>query len=308
MANTATTSTPISSSKTPRYPDKYRAKNHQLQMFKTIIDECGAMCFMYKNHPVSNVVDVGCGDGKVTSVFWEKYLSVKIPPPDSIVAFDLNPSFIKTANEKYGDRIKFDVCDITDEEKVKTLYSGQKFDVVTSFMALHWTDFSKALRIISDCLLKENGKFVMTVSVAQSCKYMLHITAIITKKYPEWAVYINDFGKIKASKYGFGLTIGDDIPNTMTGMRPIFEECGLCVDVVEYPVVTCEYSDSDEMKDVMENLLPEVGIMSDDEVERYMVVYVKEYLNVYGAARAQFPILYAQLYKKKKENSSNNST
>ncbi|XP_074661851.1 juvenile hormone acid O-methyltransferase-like [Tubulanus polymorphus] len=298
MAKYPVTSTPTQSSKTPRYPDEYTAKNHQLQMFKTVIDECGAMCFMYRNHPVSNVVDAGCGDGKVTSVFWDKYLSVKIPPPDSIVAFDLNPSFIKNATAKYGDRIRFDVCDITDEEKVMKLYSGQKFDVVTSFMALHWTNFPKALRIISECLLKPNGKFVMTVSVAQSCKYMLHITAIMAKKYPEWATYINDFKKIKASNYGLGMTIEDEISNVMTDMRPTFEECGLGIDVIEYPMVTCKYSDSDEMRDVMKNLLSEVGIIPEDKVDQYMNDYAKEYLNVYGSAKAQFPIMYAQLYKK----------
>ncbi|XP_064646173.1 uncharacterized protein LOC135499357 [Lineus longissimus] len=303
MAKNPTTSTPISSSsKTPRYPDEYRAKNHQLQMFKTVMDECGAMCFMYKNHPVRNVVDVGCGDGKVTSVFWDKYLSVKIPPPDSIVALDLNPSFIKNANEKYGNRIRFDVCDITDEEKVAALYSGEKFDVVTSFMALRWINFPKALRIISDCLLKENGKFVMTVSAAQSCKYMLHVTAIMAKKYPEWAQYINDFERIKASNYGLGVTIEEEIPNTMMDMRPTFEECGLGDDVIEYPMVTCEYSNSDEMRDVMKNLLSEVGIMPENKVDQYMADYIKEYLKVYGSARAQFPILYAQLYKKNKDS------
>jgi SAM-dependent methyltransferase len=123
------------------------------------------------------------------------------------MGFDLNEKFIEAAKKNYGENIRFDVCDITDENRVAELYGDAKFDVVTSFMALHWTNFSKALKVNSNQLLNTEGKFVMTVSVPQSFKYMLIISRLIANEYPKWAKYILDFEKIKASNYGLCVSL-----------------------------------------------------------------------------------------------------
>ena len=97
-----------------------------------------------------NVLDVGCGDGKLTA------LVAKAFPEKKIVGCDISVNMIKFAQEKFPaaeyPNLSFVVKDACD------LNYASEFDRVVSFSSLHWIKDQKvALRSIYEAL-KPGGK------------------------------------------------------------------------------------------------------------------------------------------------------
>src|SRR5579863_9512593 len=101
--------------------------------------------------PISNLLDVGCGEGYFTS-------SIKA---NKALGIDINDLCIKSAKLNYEtDSVKFICGDIT---KLKL---GTKFDVVLCFSVLHWIpDAQVALENIYDCC--DVGGFVYVIMAAK---------------------------------------------------------------------------------------------------------------------------------------------
>ena len=76
-----------------------------------------------------SILDVGCGTGRTT----QKLASMI--PAGSIKGIDLSKNMIDYANQKkdsYCTNLSFEVADVTE------LQEENKYDVVTSFLCLHW--------------------------------------------------------------------------------------------------------------------------------------------------------------------------
>lgn len=78
------------------------------------------------------VLDIGCGDGKISSLIAEK--------AGSVVGIDISPSMIEFAKKQYGsENLFFEVQDATN------LPFKESFDSVVSFTTLQWIPNQEAV-------------------------------------------------------------------------------------------------------------------------------------------------------------------
>ncbi len=101
-----------------------------------------------------HVLDVGCGDGKVSAEI------AQAVPRGSVVGIDASPQMIKFARTAFPSgkvpNLKFQVMDA---HKIRF---GRKFDVIFSNAALHWMDDHQAfLRGVAACL-RSGGRLVVS--------------------------------------------------------------------------------------------------------------------------------------------------
>lgn len=101
-------------------------------------------------NPNDKVLDVGCGDGKITAIIAHNITK------GSIVGLDISEKMIKQASADFKNKnLIFRTGTAT-----YIPYKG-KFDKVVSFCALHWVvDQEQALQSMRDCL-KPNGSMLL---------------------------------------------------------------------------------------------------------------------------------------------------
>jgi len=91
------------------------------------------------NNP-KNILDIGCGDGKITAFIAQKY------PNATVIGIDNSPDMIAFAQSHFGHipNLSFECIDAA-----SIGYSNQ-FDLIVSFFCLHWvTDQDAALRALA---------------------------------------------------------------------------------------------------------------------------------------------------------------
>ena len=137
-----------------------------------------------------SVLDLGCGDGKVTSEI-ATHLD-----KGCVVGIDSSVDMIKLANKTFPEddqpNLKFKVKDF------RTINYDAKFDVIFSNAALHWIkDHQNLLKSIKKSL-KSNGKILIQMGGKGNAKEILDIGDEMTRD-PEWNAYFNDF----SFPYGF---------------------------------------------------------------------------------------------------------
>jgi trans-aconitate 2-methyltransferase len=93
------------------------------------------------------ILDVGCGDGKITAE-----IAAQVPQ-GSVLGFDLSRNMIDFASKNFTQpNLRFEVGDVCE------LPYREEFDLAVSFFTLHWVRAQeKALRSIRKAL-KENGQ------------------------------------------------------------------------------------------------------------------------------------------------------
>jgi SAM-dependent methyltransferase len=99
--------------------------------------------------PGDKVIDIGCGPGQI----------VPLLPPVDYVGFDVNKSYIASAQQKYGDRAMFLAGDITSLRNDSRLRAA---DLVLGIGILHHLDDARASECVrfAHCALKRGGRFV----------------------------------------------------------------------------------------------------------------------------------------------------
>lgn len=136
------------------------------------------------------MLDMGCGDGKITSeiaTHLEK---------GCILGIDSSEDMIKLAKETFPEseqsNLKFKVKDFQD------LNYKEEFDLIFSNAALHWVkDHSQILKSIKRSL-KPDGKILIQMGGKGNGREILDISNEMTHK-PEWNSYFKDFN----FPYGF---------------------------------------------------------------------------------------------------------
>lgn len=121
------------------------------------------------------ILDVGCGDGKITKEL------LSLVPSGSLVGLDLSPSQIAFAKSMETKNLSFEVGDIQE------LLYDQQFDLVTAFTAMQWVpDQIKGFKAIHRSL-KPHGKLVLTVPTGITWQLSEAVREVITKD--EWKIY-----------------------------------------------------------------------------------------------------------------------
>lgn len=125
------------------------------------------------------VLDVGCGDGKITALLAQKL------PEGSVVGIDISQSMIDFASHKYAE-IEYPNLNFQKLDAAEITFENQ-FDVVTSFSALHWVmDQEKALKAIHQALNPGGAVYIQTYGAGVMNITMIADSLINTKKWSQY--------------------------------------------------------------------------------------------------------------------------
>lgn len=107
-----------------------------------------------KLHGDEHILDVGCGDGKVTAEI------ARAVPRGAVTGVDASMEMLKFAKKTFPatkiPNLKFKACDAREIE------FKEKFDVVFSNAALHWVDDHEAFLRGASAALKPGGRLVVS--------------------------------------------------------------------------------------------------------------------------------------------------
>ena len=131
-----------------------------------------------------DVLDVGCGDGKVTAQI------ASLVPRGSVIGVDASLQMVEFASAHFGpDRLpnlKFQVAD------ARELGFSNRFDRVVSFNALHWVpEQDVALRAIAKALRPDGIAQLRLVPMGE--RKSLETVLEETRQSPRWSRYFDDF-------------------------------------------------------------------------------------------------------------------
>ncbi|MBI2811926.1 MAG: methyltransferase domain-containing protein [Candidatus Melainabacteria bacterium] len=130
------------------------------------------------------ILDVGCGDGKITAWFAEKF------PKCSIVGSDVSQSMIAFALDHY----KYPNLKFVEKNACKLGYANT-FDRVVSFNALHWiSDQQTALKEIY-ASLKTGGKAMLVVQAKSSHNDLLNVGSKLCAS-SKWRSYFQTYRSV----------------------------------------------------------------------------------------------------------------
>jgi trans-aconitate 2-methyltransferase len=130
------------------------------------------------------VLDVGCGDGKITAEIASR------APRGSVVGVDPSGDMISFAQSHFGSatrsNLRFEVAD------ARCLPFQDEFDLVVSFNALHWIpEQDAALSFIHSALIS-GGKAQLRL-VAAGARKSLENVVEETRRKSKWSAYFRDF-------------------------------------------------------------------------------------------------------------------
>jgi len=136
------------------------------------------------------VLDIGCGDGKVTAKIAD------IVSKGSVLGIDSSKEMVRFANEKFAperhSNLSFQEADARD------LKFKEEFDLVVSFASLHWVqDHKPVLRGISRALMP-GGRIFLQFGGRGNAAASLKIADEMTSE-ERWRRYFNGFD----FRYGF---------------------------------------------------------------------------------------------------------
>jgi trans-aconitate 2-methyltransferase len=130
------------------------------------------------------VLDVGCGDGKITAKIAARL------PQGSIVGVDPSHSMIAYATETYGPphaaNVRFEVGD------ARLLGFAAEFDLAVSFNALHWVLDQQAALSSIRAALKPGGRALLRM-VSKGDRKSIEAVVDETRGEPRWASYFAGF-------------------------------------------------------------------------------------------------------------------
>ena len=159
-------------------PEEYaRNSSAQLTWARELIDRL-------KLDGSETVLDVGCGDGKITAEF------VRVLPDGFVLGTDSSPAFIDYARSHYPPErfpnLRFEMID------ARQLSSDRSFDLIFSNAALHWVD--DHLAFLSGCarLLRPGGRLVVSCGGKGNAADIIAVLESIIRQ-PTWSNYFTDF-------------------------------------------------------------------------------------------------------------------
>ena len=136
------------------------------------------------------VLDIGCGDGRVTAEIARNL------PQGNVTGVDSSPEMIQFARDHFPQQehsnLSFRLGD------ARALPFSEAFDVVFSTAALHWIrDHKPVLAGIAESL-RAGGKLLIQMGGRGNAEHALRAGTIVQKR-PEWVQYFNGF----SFAYGF---------------------------------------------------------------------------------------------------------
>ncbi len=130
------------------------------------------------------ILDVGCGDGKITADF-----AIAVPN-GRVLGVDSSPEMIAYAQKTYPvsqhPGLSFDVQD------ARRLEIGNNFDLCFSNAALHWVDDHPAFLTRASQALKTGGRLIISCGGEGNAADILSVFADVTTQ-PQWQSFFTAF-------------------------------------------------------------------------------------------------------------------
>ena len=131
-----------------------------------------------------SILDMGCGDGKITA-----NISATLPLSKSL-GVDSSPEMIAYAVKKYPStqypNLAFSCVD------ARELNFDRKFDLIFSNAVLHWVDNHQAFLQGANLALQDGGRLIISCGGKGNAAQILEVFAELTASKP-WNFYFNDF-------------------------------------------------------------------------------------------------------------------
>ena len=165
-----------------------------------------------------SILDVGCGDGKITAD-----LATTVPS-SKVLGVDSSPEMIAYAVQKYPTgqypNLAFSCVD------ARQLEFKEEFDLIFSNAVLHWVDNHQAFLKGANQALQDGGRLIISCGGQGNAAHILETFAELTASKP-WNVYFDDFRnpyffyglqnyKIWLKKYNFTVERLELVPKDMT--------------------------------------------------------------------------------------------
>lgn len=214
------------------------------------------------------ILDIGCGDGKITADI------SKFVPSGSIVGIDLSASMIGWAKKQYH---RLEYPNLTFHEGHFLESNPGTFDLIISFCALqHCSDQKKALTMLSQAL-KPNGKLLILVPLMNNAAWNRARSTVQHRS--QWAAYWN-----KASPRTFF---------TPQQYIDVLEQSNLVAVSVETVNTMDPFVNIEEILDWLEGTFPPV--VPKDVVREFYTQWIEEYLKQDPSAISEDGVIYAKL-------------
>ncbi len=220
--------------------------------------------------PEAKILDIGCGDGKVTADISQ------FVPQGEVIGLDPSEAMLSWAKRQYHPReypnLSFEKGEFL---QIKTAHH---FDWVVSFCAFHHCfDPKKALEEISQ-VLKPQGKLLILVPTVRENKAWNESRACIQSK-PKWACYWKDYPPrryFSAEQY-----------------EKLLRETGFCAIKVDSVQTMDPFLDEKELLDWLEGTFP--PLIPKDQVRQFYLEWMQEYIRLDPSAKKEEGTIYAKL-------------
>ncbi|XP_074661580.1 juvenile hormone acid O-methyltransferase-like [Tubulanus polymorphus] len=214
----------------------------------------------FKPGGYSNVLDIGCGSGEVTNTILSKLDNV-----EHLTAFDKYESMVDFARSKNPNpKIEYLVADLTDPDSYGADWR-RKFDLVTSFMVLHWTPNQyKNLENIKR-LLSVNGEVVLVLITSSMMVHMCDVD-----KLEKWSPYFQGFTPDWSLEPSWEEYSEWRSPDIVSGYRRMAESLGFAVKRCEITTRDYTFSDRESAKQWFGAILPHVKRIPESKLAEFM--------------------------------------
>lgn len=217
----------------------------------------------------AKILDIGCGDGKITADI------AKFIPQGSILGIDLSNAMLEWARKQYH---PLEYPNLFFKEG-SFLAPGvvDQFDLVVSFCALqHCTDQKGALQEISK-ILKPNGKILILVPAMNNKAWSQ--ARVKVQSSPTWASYWRGFTPRKFLN--------------VQQYSDLLKETGFHIVKIENVKTMDPFIDREELLDWFEGTFPPV--VPKDQARQFYREWMEEYLRLDPQATDENGTVYVQL-------------
>jgi trans-aconitate methyltransferase len=153
-----------------------------------------------------SVLDVGCGDGKITAE-----IAARIPN-GSVIGVDISPAMIEFAKDAFCQK-NFPNLQFILKDAQKLDFDNQ-FDLIFSFTTLQWIQNHDAFLEGAYNSLKSNGTLAVTMPMGLPSTLEQAVTELISTS--EWASYFHEFSTewnfVNDMQYGNMLVSNQFVP------------------------------------------------------------------------------------------------
>ncbi|XP_074648762.1 juvenile hormone acid O-methyltransferase-like [Tubulanus polymorphus] len=211
-----------------------------------------------------NILDVGCGTGEVTNILFDEFEN----GIEKLIAVDKYDEMVKVARRKNSrPGIDYSVADITDPSSFKSEWQ-HRFDLITSFLVLHWVPDQYQVLELVKTLLAPRGELLFVISLKPPAAF-LKVTEVITKS-EKWAPYLKGFVPSWRHRPGWEKHNAWRKPNPAGGYRQILRTCGFLVQYCEVRNLDFVFPDREYGKGMIQTILPHVQPIPKSQLPSFM--------------------------------------